>query len=321
MRTSADTHRITGLLLGAVLGVTSWTPSVSNAEQPAAVRLTVSVRKTEFVRCEPVVITVHVLNPTDQRKTVVLFRDPWISLVRFSVQDPSGASRMRILVVDPGPTVDSGPRELNGKQSAQITVHETYQATVLQPKTQVFYRDILHYTRDKGNWLLFDKPGRYAIRARIPPIPALQENDVQSDEVTVQVAEPPVEDKEALSLFRDDAPSRHALFVQGLYNKPEIVDRFRSLVARYPKSAYSPYARLALGRSQLEMGQYDDAIGSLEELLDTTPDFPLDLEVRHDIAQANYRKGIKAFQDLIGQHPNWVGSRRAERVLLHGIDP
>jgi hypothetical protein len=39
------------------------------------------------------------------------------------------------------------------------------------------------------------------------------------------------------------------------------------------------------------------------------------------IARANYLKGIKAFQDIIAKHPNWVGSRRAERVLLHGVDP
>jgi hypothetical protein len=69
------------------------------------------------------------------------------------------------------------------------------------------------------------------------------------------------------------------------------------------------------------MGQYDDALATLGELLTTAPEFPLAPEVRHHIAQANYLKGRRAFQELIGQQPNWVGSRRAERVLLHGANP
>jgi hypothetical protein len=53
----------------------------------------------------------------------------------------------------------------------------------------------------------------------------------------------------------------------------------------------------------------------IEGLLKTTPDFPLSLEVQHDIARANYLKGMKAFQDIIAKYPNWVGSRSAESVL------
>jgi hypothetical protein len=286
-----------------------------------AVQLVISVHKQRFLQCEPVIVTVRVSNPTDQKKAVVLMRDPWIPRARFAIRDPGGSDRTRTLVAEAA-TPDPAKAELPSEQPSRITTHETYQTTVLWPKTEVVYREILHYTKHKGNWLLFDVSGNYTIHASLPPIPGLQENELKSNAVAIEVVEPAGADKEVLSLFRGNTPSRHALFMQGeLSHELAVRERFRSLVAKHPESSYAPYARLAIGRSHLKMGQYDDAIRMLEELLKTAPDSPLAIEVRHDIARADYLKGVRLFQDLIGQYPNWVGSHRAERVLLHGVDP
>ncbi len=132
--------------------------------------------------------------------------------------------------------------------------------------------------------------------------------------------EPPESEKKPWSSFRGDR-GRNAGFVQGPGGSVELAESLRDLVQKFPKSVYSDYARYALGRYYVNSGQYDEGLAMFEELLKVRPEFPLGVEVRYYIGRANYLKGIKAFQDLSGQYPNWVGSRQAERVLLHGVDP
>lgn len=121
---------------------------------------------------------------------------------------------------------------------------ETYQTTVLWPKSDVVYR---HAFPDSQFGI---GPGTYKIQAHLPEIPPVQGERLESNIVTVEVREPQGQEQTALALFqrRDGDTS---------------AEWYRSFMEKYPHSAYTPQTRLIVGRLQLERGQYDEAISTL----------------------------------------------------------
>jgi hypothetical protein len=296
----------------------SGTPPVT--AQVDGLELTIAVHKEQFLQTEPVVLAIRLNNPTGSKKPVALLQNPWQPLMKFTIRDPSGKSRVRVLAGER--SVATEHQGLVGADKVlRITSTETYPVTVLHPKTAVTYRELLHYTNQKGGWMLFDQPGRYEIQAHLPEIPALHQETLDSNQLAITVVEPPESEKNAWSSFRGDGPMGNSAFVQEPISGLAIAEALRGMVQEFPQSVYSEHARYALGKFYLNSGAYDDSLAMLEDLAKRNPDFPLRVEVRYYIARANYLKGIRLFQDLIGQHPNWVGSRKAERVLLHGMDP
>jgi len=124
---------------------------------------------------------------------------------------------------------------------------------VLSPQELRDDKDSMIYGRIPPGAPILEQPGVYRLKATLTLSVGKRDNRVElrSPLVSVAVAEPRGEDRDALRLFRDALVRAEGLgaVAEGTAH-PTAVDALERLIAEFPNSRYAIYARWALGRRE-----------------------------------------------------------------------
>lgn len=200
----------------------------SSASPTEAIRMALSVPKTDYLVAEPLSLTVQCINNSPDPITFNTRLAVEIPVLYVSVnggkleefRHPDGFQRRE----------DPRSDETVEYPSVQLLPGESFSTTAFVVKG--------HYG-DSGEEFLLFRPGKYRLHA----------STEGKDGVVIEAALPTTDvDKQALLLWKDRAAGQFTLAPYGTDPK---LDALRSLASRFPDSVYTQYARLGIVRQIL----------------------------------------------------------------------
>ena len=164
---------------------------------------------------------------------------------------------------------------------------------------------------------LFDEPGRYFLKVGYP----YGDSDLFT-QVEFNVIPPPAADVPIVALLREDAALRRAIVSKTETADADVCDRLEKLVAKYPRSTYSDYARFALARAALAAGDKPKARKLLEQIdADYFPHGPQVLLALSDLLSPDEAEARTAIaRKLAQQYPHAVEVAAAEAAAMTDED-